>query len=147
VAWGKRSDLFGHLEGRAAAWLEATHLARRGSAPNRPVFRNNRKQCKAGKGLCRPSRSPARVRTHDWKLIWKHKGAEKELYHLAADRQQRKNLACERPYMVREVEGLLLGHRQQAAHTQAATTSHAAAATAEAEEATIAKRLGDLGHL
>lgn len=50
--------------------------------------------------------------------------------------------------MARELQGLLLANREQAARTQAATTSEAAAAAmTEAEEAIVAKRLCDLGHV
>jgi arylsulfatase A-like enzyme len=87
------------------------------------------------------------IRTAEWKLIWKREGAEKELYHLAADPNEQRNVASERPEMVRELERQLLAHRVDRMSSAAVTAPGAPAGVTEEEQKILAERLRDLGYL
>jgi arylsulfatase A-like enzyme len=87
------------------------------------------------------------IRTADWKLIWKHEGTEKELYHLAGDPNEQRNVASERPEVVRELERQLLAHRADRSHAAAAMVPEPPAGVTEEEEKVVAERLRDLGYL
>lgn len=59
-----------------------------------------------------PDRSPSlAVRRDDWKLLINADGSRPELYNLAADKAEKKNLATEKPEIVAELKQLAMGWR------------------------------------
>ncbi len=59
-----------------------------------------------------PDKSPSlAVRRDDWKLLINADGSRPELYNLAADKAEKKNLAAEKPEIVAELKQLAMGWR------------------------------------
>ncbi len=86
------------------------------------------------------------VRTKQWKLIFRDKGAVTELYDLSRDPLEKLNLAEEHPHRVRELAAHLAAHRNGSCGGSAAEMAAGLEMT-PAEEQLVAERLRDLGYL
>lgn len=87
------------------------------------------------------------VRTKDWKLILRDRGAVTELYQLSRDPAEQVNLALEQPRRVRELEVYLAGHHNGAGAGENGEARETILPMTPAEEQLVADRLHDLGYL
>jgi hypothetical protein len=87
------------------------------------------------------------VRTKDWKLILRDRGAVTELYQLSRDPAEQVNLALQQPGRVRELEVYLAGHHNGTDAGENGEARETILPMTPAEEQLVADRLHDLGYL